>query len=154
MERILAVPPTTMYAYAGYAGAADVYLALLEQGVSGDAVDLTKLWTDARVACKALERFAKIFPMAEPHYRPSTGRADWISGHQTRARKKWGRGLKAAERLGMPYEEALLHAEIARRTSGREQHKHAEAAKALFAGLGAPEPGTPPGVGGHFLGIG
>jgi hypothetical protein len=43
------------------------------------------------------------------------GQFEWLSDRPFEARRWWRQGLAAAERLQLPYPQALLHLELARR---------------------------------------
>ncbi|MDQ2810030.1 MAG: hypothetical protein M3Z04_24400, partial [Chloroflexota bacterium] len=49
----------------------------------------------------------------------------------------WGHALRAARRLGMPYEQALAHAALGQHAHGPRRTAHLARATALFRGLGA-----------------
>jgi hypothetical protein len=67
------------------------------------------------------------------------GLAHWLSGSPRRARRAWRKSLAQAQRLGLPYEEALTHREIARHTKPGDPRREAHLARAreIFERLGA-----------------
>jgi tetratricopeptide (TPR) repeat protein len=116
--------PTAFYRFAGYAGVAQVYLALRRP-------------EEARRACAALRRFARIFPIGTPSAWLLTGRLLALSGHRGRARAAWRASLAAAERLAMPFDAALAHQELGRVARGEQRRAwHLQQAQALLEKLG------------------
>jgi hypothetical protein len=66
------------------------------------------------------------------------GRALWAAGHRRRARARWRRGVRVAERLGLAYDGALLRLELAlHHPPGNERERGRGLAAAELAGLGA-----------------
>ncbi len=127
--------PNSYYLLEGYASTAEVYLTLWEAKPAGDVAALAQLSTKA---CKALHRFARIFPVGEPRAWLWQGLYDWLRHRCAyRARSAWRKSLAAAERLAMPYEQARAHWEIGRHATGRERLQHLTRAIELFAELGA-----------------
>jgi eukaryotic-like serine/threonine-protein kinase len=132
--------PTAHYLLEGYAGVAEVHLALWEAGQ--DSSDTSR---PARRACRDLRGFARIFPIGKPRARLWQGRLAHLSGQTERAQAAWRTGLAAAERLGMPFEAALAHAELGRHAAGTPQgDRHLEQAQTLLRQLELPSSQLPP----------
>ena len=91
--------PTAPYAIEGYAGVAEVFLNAWE---GGDA----SYKTNAQKACKAIKKFAGVFPLAVPRSYLLQGRFDWLNGKAENARVHWETALEKAGKSDMPYEEA------------------------------------------------
>jgi len=122
VDAAAAVAPVAVYCFEGYAGAADVLLALCEasRGSSCDngtwsGVNTAGLQADprhlrglAKRACKLLASYARVFPIARPRALLCLGRLANLSGKRPRSRKLWCRGLDEAIRLKLPYDEARL----------------------------------------------
>jgi eukaryotic-like serine/threonine-protein kinase len=126
--------PTAHYLLEGYAGVAEVYLLLWEAGQ--DSRDTSRA---ARQACRDLRGFARIFPIGKPRARLWQGRLAHLCGRTERAQAAWRASLAAAERLGMPFEAALAHAELGRHAAGTPQgQRHLEQAQALLCKLDLP----------------
>lgn len=96
--------PTAPYAIEGYAGAAEVFLNAWENGE-------LKHRANAQKACKALKKFAGVFPLAVARANLLQGRLDWLNGKTDRARTSWETVAKEAEKSRLPYEHgrALLY---------------------------------------------
>ena len=58
-------------------------------------------------------------------------------GHRGRARRMWRKGLSAAERLGMAYEQGLICYELGRHASGAERARYLTRAQEIMATLRA-----------------
>ena len=116
----------------GYAGAAEVYLALWEAGNPEYA-------RAARQACAASRKYARVFPIGEAWAGLYQGLAAWLDGHPARALRAWQKGLAAAERLAMLDEEGRAYYEIGRHlpAGAPARRQHLERACALFQRLGA-----------------
>jgi tetratricopeptide (TPR) repeat protein len=96
--------PTAPYAIEGYAGVAEVFLTAWQNGES-------KYRSSAEKACKAMKKFAGVFPLGQPRLKLLQGWFDWLDGEPEKARFHWEAALAEAERLRMPYEQgrALLY---------------------------------------------
>ena len=124
--------PTAHYLLEGYAGVAEVYLSLWETGQ--DSSDTRRA---ARQTCRALRRFARVFPIGKARARLYQGRLAQLSGQAERARAAWRASLAAAQRLGMPFEAALAHSQLGRHAAGELQGQwHLEQAETLLQELG------------------
>jgi hypothetical protein len=122
---------------AGYAAAADVYLALWEQGNTSQAPANSEMRLRARQACKALHRFARTYPIGGPHDWLCQGRYEWLEGRPTRAQRAWLKSLAQAEQLRMPYQEGLAHYELGRQATGEARRRHLTRAREIFEHLDA-----------------
>jgi tetratricopeptide (TPR) repeat protein len=122
----------TFYSLAGYGGLA---LALVEMTGSAAATDAgrdaSELRAAGRHACRALGRFARIFPIARPRAAFVQGQLAWRQGKQRRTRRAWLRSLTWAERLAMPLDRALAHEALGLCAAGNGQAANAHCRKAL-----------------------
>ena len=89
----------------------------------------------ARRACEALSRFCRAFPVGLPAARRCQGRLLRLSGRRRATVAALHRGLDAAIRLGMRYEEARVRLELSRLESGWERRAQQDLAEALLAAL-------------------
>ncbi len=100
--------PTIVYNLEAYAGATETLLTAWQQAMkSGNSAKIERAQRLARDACHELRRYARVFPIAIPRYLLLLGRMEKLSGDTAAALRCTRWGLKAASRLGMPYEEAL-----------------------------------------------
>jgi len=148
---ISAAPPNAFYLLEAYAGVAEVSLALWENPASGDGASQKAAGQapqkatgqaprkTAGQAVKALKQFARAFPLAGPRALLWEGAYAWQAGRPGQARAAWTKGLDAAEKLAMPYEQGLLHDAIGRHLPSDDpaQAEHLGRAAEFFAALGA-----------------
>jgi len=126
--------PTAFYLFEGYTGVAEVYL---DRWAAGDRVPATK--QAVRQARAALRTFARIFPIGKPRARLLKGQVLHLFGRPRRARAAWRASLSAAQRLGMPFDAALAHAELGLSSTGTPEGQwHMEQARSLLHQSGAP----------------
>ncbi|MCI0527435.1 MAG: hypothetical protein L0Y56_08320, partial [Nitrospira sp.] len=90
-------------------------------------------------ACKALHRYARIFPIGRPRAWLWQGLYDWLAGRPSKAFKTWKKSLATAEQLVMPYEQGLTHYEIGRHLESDDPARgvHLNRAYEIFIKLGA-----------------
>jgi tetratricopeptide (TPR) repeat protein len=100
--------PLSYLSLPGYAGVVETYLSL-------NPVKDTRAKSNARRASKALQGYARVFPIGQARTYLWRGVSEWLSDRPRRAQKLWAKSLAAAERLAMPYEQGLVHSEIGRR---------------------------------------
>jgi tetratricopeptide (TPR) repeat protein len=100
------------YTLAGYAGVAEVLLRLWER--CGDAGEYGELPRLARRALRDLERFARLFPIAQPDAALLRGLYEWRRGRRVRAHAAWKRSVVSADRLAMVRPHGLALYEIGR----------------------------------------
>jgi len=100
-QRIARTTPVSFIAVEGYAGMAEVFLALWRL-----APHDRKLARSARWACRALRLLGWAFPIAQPQAWRCQGEYDWICGRQGQAIRAWRMASRRAAQLAMPYEQA------------------------------------------------
>jgi tetratricopeptide (TPR) repeat protein len=131
-------PATSFPTFDGFAGAAEVYLSLWEaEGKSQIPNSKIQMQTSAQQACKALQKFARAYPVGQPRARLYQGWYEWLEGKPIQAFGTWQTSLGVAGQLAMPYEQGLAHYEIGRHASGEERQKHLSRALEIFEQLGA-----------------
>lgn len=111
----------------GFVGAADAYLELARR--DRDAL------RGARLAIANLARLARVFRIAAPAASTMRGLYQLRHGRRgvrSRAVRALRHGLRLAEQLGMPYDQAVAHAGLAAAIGG----DHGETARRLFTRLG------------------
>lgn len=92
----------------------------------------------ARKAVAALKRYAISFPVTQPRANLWSGVQAWLEGkHRRQALRLWEQALKLAQRYDMPYEEALILYERARRAGGPQAAADLATAAEVFSRLGA-----------------
>ena len=104
--------PTVYSMDVGYSGIADVYFELWERSVH-DPAKSDQLKQLAEKAIKLLVAFEKVFPIGQavtPIYRAWY---EWLTGRNEAAVKSLRRGLEAALKFNMTYEEGLIRLKLA-----------------------------------------
>jgi adenylate cyclase len=122
--------------FESYAQVAEVYLALWEKEASQASHAKPQMQLLAKQACRALHRFARTYPIAKPRAWLWQGLYDWLDGKPGRARRAWQKSLAAAQKLAMPYDEALAHYEIGWHATADEQKSNLARANEIFDQLG------------------
>ena len=129
--------PTQFASVDAFGATADIIMQLL---AAGDR----RMAPLAERAVRRLRKYADIFPIARPLARLHEGQLLALNGRMAAARKRWLLGVQQAHALGMPWDEARLHAALA--ASGAAG-LHAADAQRLLASIGAgplpPLPITP-----------
>ncbi len=131
--------PTSYPALLGYASVAEVYLTLWEEEKEKSQTSNSKPQMMARQACKALHKFAGVFPIGQPRAWLWQGRYEWLAGQPAKAKQAWRKSLAAAKQLAMPYTVGMAHAELGRHLNADdpERKRHLDQAREIFARLGA-----------------
>jgi class 3 adenylate cyclase/tetratricopeptide (TPR) repeat protein len=133
--RWVRVTPIKCYWFDLYAVTAEVAVSLWhasrQSGSGGDSASRTA----ARHAVRSLRRYARAFPIGLPRALLCQGLVAWIAGRPVRARRAWRRSAVVAQRLGMPYDELLAHAQLGRHGDASERNRHLARAHELHAKL-------------------
>jgi tetratricopeptide (TPR) repeat protein len=129
--------PVAFWTQQGTAAAAEVLLALLERCPKQDRGQRA-LADDAALACAAMRRYARRFPLGRAHALLWRGLLQWLTGRTGRGMRTWRSAVAAAQALGLPYEQARAHFEIARHLpqDHGDRAMHLDRAQALFEQLG------------------
>ncbi len=104
--------PTGHYSLAGYSNLSRAALWLAEHGTTSDAAERGQLVVQAQ---RALNRYARIFPIGRPIALVWQGAGLWLQGRRRPALKRWRQAIAKAQSLPMPYEELLAHEALALR---------------------------------------
>jgi class 3 adenylate cyclase/tetratricopeptide (TPR) repeat protein len=107
--------PTVYSMDVGFSGAADVYFELWEKSLQNPArvADADHLKALAERAIKLLIAFEKVFPIGKAVTPIYQGWYEWLTGKHEAAIKTLRRGLDAALRFNMAYEEGLIRLKLA-----------------------------------------
>ncbi|MCI0396015.1 MAG: AAA family ATPase [Chloroflexi bacterium] len=128
--------PTRVTVLEGLSGMAEVYLSLWEAGdTTTISTIMPSLAAAAKKACQVMGQFARVFVVGRPRACLWQGRYEWLANRPRQAAARWQKGLALAERLAMPYDQALLHLEIGRRAAGAEPQTHLAQAGQLLEKL-------------------
>ena len=93
---------------------ARIYLNLLVATPRRDEPPDRELVSRISQSCRALERQARVYPIAAPAALLCRGSLEWMTGSPSRARRSWKLSADRADRLRMPYELALAQEQLAR----------------------------------------
>jgi ATP/maltotriose-dependent transcriptional regulator MalT len=126
--------PSFYAAITGYTGPAEVYLTLWEDQPSNQ-----NLARQAKLAVQTLGKYARVFPIGVPHLLLAQGRYHWLTGKKKQAQRAWQFSLQDAKQLGMLYNQALAHYEIARHLVSTDpvRQDHISLALSIFSKLNA-----------------
>jgi tetratricopeptide (TPR) repeat protein len=128
--------PTAHAVFNAYDSFAEAALALWE---ANRQEPKSEFESSATRACKSLQAYARVFPVGKPRALLRQGLYDWLAGKPAKAAKHWQTALAKAEKLEMPYDQALAHYTIGRYLAEDDpaRQEHLKRASALFAELGA-----------------
>jgi len=137
--------PTAHGAFSGYDGLAEATLAVwaadqpAQAGARKSPSRLQELQSNARQACQALRRYARVFPVAQPRALLRQGLYEWLAGNPARARRSWHKALARAEKLDMPYDQGLAHDAIGQHLNADDpmRAEHLNRAGDIFADVGS-----------------
>src|SRR5258705_245835 len=82
-------------------------------------------------------KFSKSIPIGRPVTPYYQGWYEWLTGKQNAALKSWHKGLEAAQKFNMPYEEGLLRLKLGSHGSTESRKEHLERAIQIFEKMGA-----------------
>src|SRR5690606_15857169 len=109
----------TAPSFDSYSNAAHVHLSLWEN--SGTQREKSEMKALAKQALDALHKFARTYPIARARSLLWQGLYDWLDGKPRSAQKNWQKSLSAAQKMSMPYDEAMVYREIGRHAAGSER---------------------------------
>jgi class 3 adenylate cyclase/tetratricopeptide (TPR) repeat protein len=110
---------------------AETYLAMAAQAGGAQRTGwLKRAQPTLRTALREVSRF----PIKAPQAMRLQGTYEWLCGKPAAAQAWWQKSLMAAERLGMRFDQGLIHLEMGQRLGAPA---HLEQAAAIFADIGA-----------------
>ncbi|WP_437317831.1 serine/threonine-protein kinase [Sorangium sp. So ce385] len=127
--------PAGYHCLYGYAATCEVLLALLEEArAPSERRELGRLSAEA---CRALGRYARVFPLGRSTSLRLRGLAAWLAGGRARARRLWVAAIGEALRRGLPVDEARARFELARHLERGDPRRERQIARAvaLFSAL-------------------
>jgi hypothetical protein len=88
---------------------------------------------------KALHKFAGTFPIGKPRAWLWEGMLEWMLEKPQQAEDAWKKSLQAAQKMAMPYDEALALYQIGRHMEPNhpQRREHLKRAAEIFGRLGA-----------------
>ena len=126
--------PVNFYALEGYGSQAEVYLRILESVNGSESIRQA-----ARQSIKAVDKFARVFPLGQSRALIWKGLYHWLTGKVSQAHVFWRNGLAVAQGRSLFYDQALAHYEIGRHLTDDDplRRKHLQQALEIFDQLGA-----------------
>jgi tetratricopeptide (TPR) repeat protein len=108
------ISPTVYSMDIGFAAVAEVYFELWERTLHDPnrQMDANKYKLLAEKALKLLRAFQKVFPIGQPPAYYYQGWYEWLTGKRQKAIASWRKGLDAAQKFNMPYEEGLIRVKL------------------------------------------
>jgi hypothetical protein len=130
-------PGAVYYAFWGLAALAETWLDLWR--ARPREASERDLRHKASQACDLLRTFSRMIVLARPRSALCDGRREAMSGNRKTALRRLAHGLQVAAELQMPFDEALLHAEIAHLLHPGDPAlpRHEARTTMLLEGLGA-----------------
>jgi len=133
--------PTVYSLDVGFSAVAEVYFDMWEsalqsadRGVASDQLRLS-----AEKAIKLLSAFKRVFPIGQPYLAYYQGWHAWLIGKPDAALRSWNKGLEAAQKFNLLYEEGLIRLKLGSCLEGDLQLRriHFERAIQIFEKMGA-----------------
>jgi len=135
------ISPTVYSMDIGFAAAAQVYFEIWEKALQNPS---RKLDTDvhrssAEKAMELLRAFQKVFPIGQPYAHYYQGWYEELTGRPQLAIKSWRKGLEAAQKFKLLYEEGLIRVKLGSylREDPEACREHFERAIQIFETMGA-----------------
>jgi tetratricopeptide (TPR) repeat protein len=108
------ISPTVYSMGVGFEAVAEVYFELWERALNDPArkADAEKYQSLAEKAIKLLRAFQKVFPIGHAPAYYYQGWYEWLIGKREKAITLWRKGLDAAQKYNLPYEEGLIRVKL------------------------------------------
>ena len=133
--------PTVYSMDIGFVGAAEVYFVLWEKALrnSSRGLDAAQHRLYAEKAIDLLRNFQKVFPIGQAFTLYYQGWYEELIEKPQLAVRSWRRGLEAARKFNLLYEEGLIRVKLASalRDNPAEYREHLERAIQIFEKMGA-----------------
>jgi tetratricopeptide (TPR) repeat protein len=125
--------PTAYFTYQGYVGASAFYLFEFERKSTNEYQEL------AKSALNSLNGFARVFNFGKPRSKIYEGWYHQLQNNYEKAHEQFKVSIDEAQRLTMPYEEAVAHYHLGRLLSpdNPNRNNHLNDAIVIFERLGA-----------------
>jgi tetratricopeptide (TPR) repeat protein len=135
------ISPTVYSMGIGFSAVAEVYFELWEKSLRnpGRQSDPDGYKISAEKAIKLLRAFQNVFPIGQPPRYYFEGWHEWLTGRPQAAVKSWTKGLDAAQKYHLPYEEGLIRVKLGAslKVDMKERQEHFERAIQIFEKMGA-----------------
>jgi tetratricopeptide (TPR) repeat protein len=104
--------PTVYSMNIGFTAVAEVAFELWEKALLSQPTDDSDNKALAEKSLKLLKAFQGVFPIGQPATPYYQGWYEMLTGKHDAAIKSWRKGLEAAKKFNMPYEEALARLKL------------------------------------------
>ena len=135
------ISPTVYSLDIGFASIAEVYFGLLEEALQKEnrQRDVDELKASVEKTLKLLRVFMNRFPIGQAYYAYYKGWYDWLMGKPQAAIRDWHKGLEAAQKYKLLYEEGLLRLKlgVALKDNTPERSDHLNRAIEIFENMDA-----------------
>jgi tetratricopeptide (TPR) repeat protein len=135
------ISPTVYSMDIGFSAVADIYFERWERTLQDPAktheTETVKLLAEKTL--KLLQAFQKVFPIGQPVTPYYRGWYEWLTGKPEAAIKSLNRGLGAALKFNMIYEEGLIRLKLASYSVGDQaiRNRNLQRAREIFEKMGA-----------------
>ena len=141
LELAANISPTVYSLDIGFSAVAEVYFSLWEKALQNPdpPAEIRQYRELAEKALKLLKGFRKVFPIGQPYLAYYEGLYQWLNGKHQQAIRTWTKGLAAARKYRMLFEEGLIRARLASAMTyaPHERRVHTDCATQIFEGMGA-----------------
>jgi tetratricopeptide (TPR) repeat protein len=141
LDLALNISPTVYSMDIGFAAVADVYFELWEKALqdANPQVNPDTFQLLAEKALKLLRAFQKVFPIGQPVTPYYQGWYEWLRDKPQAAIHSWNKGLEAAGKFNMPYQEGLIRVKLGTflQKDENKRREHFERAIQIFEKMGA-----------------
>lgn len=127
--------PTSVVCLDALEGLHEVLLAAWERAVRKRSPEARDLRRKVARSLAALDRYALLYPVGLTSKHLYRGRALEIRGATRRARRRYHKAIRTAQRRSMPYHQALAHYHLGRCSEGHERDHQLNEAERLFRDL-------------------
>ncbi|MEP6894790.1 MAG: AAA family ATPase, partial [Chloroflexota bacterium] len=132
------ISPTVYSMNLGFAALADTCFELWDDALQTPSrkLEAEQYKLLAERALKPIRAFQSIFPIGKPVTPYYQGWYEWLTGKQEAALKSWHKGLEAAQKFNMPYEEGLIRVKLGTYEKDDSRKNHLERAIQIFMKMG------------------
>jgi tetratricopeptide (TPR) repeat protein len=135
------ISPTVYSMDIGFSAVAQVYFETWERALQSPSreLDADKQKFSAEKAIELLRAFQKVFPIGQPYAHYYQGWYEELTGKPERAVRSWRKGLEAAQKFNLLYEEGLIRVKLGTylREDPNARKEHFERAIEIFEKMGA-----------------
>jgi class 3 adenylate cyclase/tetratricopeptide (TPR) repeat protein len=128
--------PTSVVCLDALEGLLEVTLAAWERAVRKGSAEARDLRRKVQLSLQAQDKHALLYPVGVSSKHLYRGRALEIRGKLRAARRRYRKGAAAAERMAMPYHQALALFHLGRISDDAERERRLDEAERLFQDLG------------------